>query len=132
MLVKTVMKTPVVTIAEDQSVSRARALLLREGMADLIVVRQGKPVGVLGDRELRLAPVSGGGRSDWQTLWDNLPVESVMTQSTLTVSAQSHVRDAIRVLCEGRVDSLPVVQDGEIVGIVTIAELLGLLSNLLE
>jgi CBS domain-containing protein len=132
MLVKTVMKTPVAIIADDQSVSQARELLLREGMSDLIVVRQGKPVGVLGDRELRLTPAAVDGRSDWQTLWDNLAVESLMTHSTLTVSAQSHVRDAVRVLSQGHVDRLPVVQDGEVVGIVTIADLVGLLSNLLE
>ena len=89
-------------------------------------------VGVLGDRELRLAPTSANGRSDWQALWDHLTVESIMTHSTLTISAQTHVRDAIRVLCDSHVDSLPVVQEGEIVGVVTIAELLSLLSNLLE
>ncbi len=132
MLVKTLMKTPVVTVTEDQPVWRARELVLREGLMDLIVLREGKPVGVLGDRELRLAPTSANGRSDWQALWDHLAVESVMTHSTLTISAQTHVRDAIRVLCDSHVDSLPVVQDDEIVGVVTIAELLGLLSNLLE
>lgn len=132
MLVKTLMKTPVVTVTEDQPVWRARELMLREGLMDLIVVRQGKAVGVLGDRELRLAPTPRNGRSDWQALWDHLTVESVMTHSTLTISAETHVREAIRVLCDSHVDSLPVVQDGEIVGVVTIAELLGLLSNLLE
>ena len=132
MLVKTLMKTPVVTVTEDQPVWRARELVLREGLMDLIVLREGKPVGVLGDRELRLAPTSANGRSDWQALWDHLAVESIMTHSTLTISAQTHVRDAIRVLCDSHVDSLPVVQDGEVVGVVTIAELLGLLSNLLE
>ena len=37
MLVKTLMKTPAVTIAEDQPVWKARELMRREGQTDLVV-----------------------------------------------------------------------------------------------
>lgn len=132
MLVKTLMRTPAVTIAEDEPIGRARELMLREGQTDLVVVRHGKPVGMLSEREARLVLTPSNDRSDWQALCDHLPVENVMTPSTLTVSAGSSVGDAISRLCASREGSLPVVQDGEIVGLITISDLLGLLGNLLE
>lgn len=128
MLVKTLMRTPVVTISEDGTVSEARALMRREGANDLVVTRGRKPVGVLGDRELGALT----SRSDWQTPWGHLPIENVMTQSTLTIASHSHIREAIRLLCEQRADCVPVVQDDEVVGIITVCDVLALVPDLLE
>ena len=51
-------------------------------------------------------------------------VEDVMTREVVTLGPDASFREAVRLLRQARVDALPVVEDGKVVGIVTESDLL--------
>ncbi len=55
MLVKDVMKSPVLTVGPEVALEDAYRLLLEKGIRHLPVVAEGKVVGILTDRDIRLA-----------------------------------------------------------------------------
>ena len=50
---------------------------------------------------------------------DTLSIDEVMTKKPYTVEADMHLSEALDLMIEKNVNALPVVEDGELVGIVT-------------
>jgi CBS domain-containing protein len=103
--------------AVDQVVTAARALT-SEGIGCLLVYdRRGGYVGILSERDL----VHGIARfGDAATA---MPISELMTPDVVTCHLDDRVRDALRVMTTHRIRHLPVEQDGTIVGIVSIGDL---------
>jgi len=54
-----------------------------------------------------------------------------MTKDPITIAPDASVREAVTILYSKRVSALPVVEGDQLVGIVTISDMLGLLNQLL-
>ncbi len=127
MLVKDVMHFPVETVSPETSLEGAYRLLLERGIRHLPVVEGGKVVGVITDRDIRLAtshlnpkgPCPGCTR-----------VGEVMTSPPITAHPLDPVEEAARVMRERKIGCLPVLEDGALVGIVTGIDLLDALLRL--
>lgn len=109
------MTRDVVTVPSTATVADALDMLNAHTIRHLPVVEGGKVVGILSDRDLRLAIT---GRPDETTVAD------VLTRDPVTVSPDATVETAARLLVDHNVGCVPVVEDGELVGIVTASDLL--------
>lgn len=109
------MTRDVVTVPSTATVADALDTLNAHTIRHLPVVDGGHVVGILSDRDLRMAMT---GRPDETTVSD------VLTEDPMTVPSAAPVEDAARLLVEHDVGCVPVVDDGELVGIVTASDLL--------
>ncbi|UWQ30930.1 MULTISPECIES: CBS domain-containing protein [unclassified Leisingera] len=122
MLVQVILKSKatngVVTIKPDASVSEAAKLLAENKFGSVVVSADGeKPDGILSERDIvrELAATGSGCLSK--------PVSEYMTRKLVTCTSQSNVGGVLQQMTEGRFRHMPVVEDGKLVGIVTLGDL---------
>ncbi len=134
-LLHQIMTTSVTTLPHDSSLLNAALLMRQTDLRHLPVVKNGAVIGLLSDRDLnRAAPSRSESLSEeeYNTIFKHTPIEKVMTKEPYTAQPDTPVRDVVHVLCERKIGAVPVVTEtGALVGIVTRADLLGLLQSLL-
>ena len=102
--------------------SRITDLMVRQAP----VVENGKVIGIITDRDLRLAVA--------QTVDGlSLSVASVMTPDPITVSPDMHLKEAARIISRNKFNALPVVgPDGGLLGLLTTTDILNGLVKALD
>lgn len=135
MLVKERMtRLPIVT-TPDLPVPEALHLMRQEHIRRLPVVdKKGHLVGIVSDRDLLLAsPSPATSLSAWEItyLLGKITVHDVMTKKVITVTEDSPIEDAARIMADSKIGGLPVVRDGALVGIITETDLFKLFLELL-
>lgn len=127
MRVQEKMRRDPMTVAPEESV-RSAWQLLREGrIRHLPVVEKGRLVGIVTDRDLRLAlpsPVQTGAVGELLQRLEQLQVEDIMTREVITVTPETSIEDAAWLLLSHRIGGLPVLEGEELVGIITETDLL--------
>jgi acetoin utilization protein AcuB len=130
MKVSELMSRNVVTVGTSDSCLEAVARMHKGGVRHLPVVdKQGALLGIVTDRDLRhhlFAPrvFNQVGTMAVDVLLKTVPVTAVMSSPVLSVESDDEVVDAARVMLEDKVGSLPVVENGRVVGIVTETDVL--------
>jgi CBS domain-containing protein len=106
-----------VTVDASDSVGAAVALLAERRIGAVPVMSEGAVIGVLSERDVlyRLA-------QDGAAMLD-ARVEAVMTSPAITVTRDLSVLNALALMTRRRVRHLPVVDDGRMVGFVSIGDL---------
>lgn len=133
--VRDVMTPNPVTIGPHQSIASALARMRRGHFRRLPVVERGKLVGIVTDRDLRLAMNSPYVlREGWYDtyLMEHIEVRSCMTPNPVTVSPDTPLVEAVRLMVTHKFGGLPVLEDGHLVGIITETDLMRYLIQLLE
>ena len=126
--VREVMTPAPVTIAPEAPLAAALAAMRQHEIRHLPVVDpDGRFVGIVTDRDLRQASFARF-RSLTEVSRD-LMVQDVMTCGVVTIDPRATVARAATVMFERRIGSLPVVENGQIVGILTERDLLKLLMR---
>ena len=125
-----------VTISPQETVGRAIDLMDRHAVRRLPVVRDGKLVGIITDRDVRrLAGRSSLklARTDRDEAYLQLPVEEAMTLTVITLRDFHTVEDAIRSMLKNKISGLPILdRDGKLAGIVSEQDVLKFCLELLE
>ncbi|AZH25873.1 CBS domain-containing protein [Haloplanus aerogenes] len=116
------MRTDVVTTAPETPVDKVAAVMRDENVGSVVVVADGTPVGLVTDRDIAVRVAAGG--EDPSTL----TAESAMTPDPVTVDDDTGVFDLCTTMCDHEVRRMPVTDDGELVGIVTLDDLIVLLT----
>jgi CBS domain-containing protein len=130
MRVSELMTRNVVTIGPSESCLEAVARMYRARVRHLPVVELGGAlVGIVTDRDLRHHLFSGRvfreiGSSTVDTLLRAVPVSEIMSKPVVTVGPHDDLADAARLMLEDKLGSLPVVEAGCLVGIITETDLL--------
>jgi acetoin utilization protein AcuB len=130
MLVRELMSRHVTIIALSDSCLDAVTKMHRMRLRHLPVVnREGLLVGVVTDRDLRRHLFSPDvfkevGTNSVETLLKSVRVAQIMSTPVITVGPNDDVVDAIRIMLENRIGSLPVVQTGHVVGMLTETDML--------
>ena len=118
MKVSDIMSDRVVTIDEREPVIAAARLPKRMNLGALPVTdRGGKLVGMLTDRDIVLRCVALGGDARTMTAGD------VMTRGVVTATPDVKVDDAAKRMGRGQVRRLPVVENGKLVGMLSLADM---------
>lgn len=121
------MNKELVVVTPDVPVKEAMRILQEKRIRHLPVVEEGRLVGIITDRDLRsVAPSPATSLSIYEInyLLDKLTVKEVMTKKVFTVSPETELEEAARLILGRRIGALPVVKDGTLVGIITETDLL--------
>ena len=130
MRVTDLMSRQVVTIGTSDSCLEAVLRMHRARVRHLPVVnRDGFLVGILTDRDLRHHLFSPGvfeklGATSVDVLLKAVPVVGIMSRDLITVEPDDDLAQAARMMREEKVGSLPVLEHGHVVGILTETDML--------
>jgi len=127
MNVRDLMTTGPITVGPETPVLDARQLMIDKRFRHVLIAEGPKLLGIVTDRDIRLnLPSPATSLSVWEInyLLARLTVASVMTKSLVTVSPRQDTRDAARLMLDHKIGALPVVDGGELVGIITETDLL--------
>jgi CBS domain-containing protein len=111
-------KGDTVTLVTPQApIAEAVAVLRREGIGALVVSRDGVAVdGILSERDI----IHGLDRMGPQLL--DAKVEQLMTRRVFTCTPRDSIADLMAEMTKRRIRHIPVVQDGELAGIISIGD----------
>ena len=115
------------TVAPKDSLQRVIELLRRRDIRTVPVVEAGKLVGIVTDRDVRqVAPAYPLFRDEDEIrrYTENLTVTAAMTADPMTVSPETPLVEAAKILETYRISSLPVVADLRVVGMLSVTDLL--------
>ncbi|WP_171121331.1 MULTISPECIES: CBS domain-containing protein [unclassified Ruegeria] len=122
MLVQTILKSKategVVTVTPDITVSEASKILAEKRIGTVVVSVDGGETasGILSERDIvRELAASGSGCL-------NRSVSAYMTSDLETATRQDSVQDVLQRMTTGRFRHMPVVEDGQLIGIVTLGD----------
>ncbi len=129
------MTRPVITMAEDQTLREAIALMQRHRIRHVPIVSGEAILGILTDRDVKRATpslLSGVSQAEFDQVLHTTTVSHVMTRNPYTITPSTSLRDAIKLMLDRRFSSLPVVEEGRLIGILTVTDLLRTLHEMLE
>ncbi len=133
-LVADIMTHNPVTVTPRNAIRTAINLMREGGYRRLPVVDRGRLVGIITDRDLRRAANSPFVvREQWYDnfILDHIEVGSCMTPNPLTIEPSVSIAEAARLMRNHKIGGLPVVSEGQLVGIVTETDLLDFLIEML-
>lgn len=130
------MKREVITIDEGDPVSLAFDLLLTNDIRHLPVLSNGKPVGIITDRDLNEALVppdpSKTHRRSYHRI-KNVKAKKIMTPNPIMIGPDAPIDQAARILLERKISCLPIRgPTGTLVGILTVTDLLRAFIEFME
>lgn len=120
------MSHPIISIAPDMPVHDALDMFKRERIRRAPVVKEGKLVGIVSDKDLlNASPSPASSLSVWEMnyLLSKITVSEVMTKNVLTVAEDTPIEEAARIMADNKIGGLPVLRDGHVVGIITETDL---------
>jgi acetoin utilization protein AcuB len=115
------MRKGVRTVGVDESAEEAWNRMKGNGIRHLVVLRNGKVAGVLSERDL------AGERGE--ALREGRTAGRMMTPMAITATPATTVQEAAGILRGRTIGCLPILEDGELRGIVTTSDLLDLLAR---
>ena len=105
------------TIAPHQMVLEALMVMAAKNVGALPVLEEGKVVGIISERDYARKLVLHG-RSSVGT-----PVRDIMVKPVITVDTHQTVETCMGIMSEKRLRHLPVVENGELIGLLSIGDL---------
>jgi acyl dehydratase/CBS domain-containing protein len=124
-IVEEVMRSPVETIAPEETVRTAATRLFERGIGSLVVCDNGRPVGIVTDVDISQLVSEGG---DPETI----TVDEVMGTPLVSIDCEAQIEDAAERMREHNIKRLPVLENEHVVGIVTTTDLANYLPHLVQ
>jgi acetoin utilization protein AcuB len=134
MLVGERMSHPVITIPPDLPIVDALNLMKRERIRRTPVVKEGKLVGIVSDKDLlNASPSPATSLSIWEMnyLLSKITVRDVMTRQVMTVTEDTAIEQAARIMADNKIGGLPVMSGDAVVGIITETDLFKIFLELM-
>jgi acetoin utilization protein AcuB len=125
--VRELMTPAPISVSPNTPVDEARALMQHHRIQHLPVLEDGRLVGMVSDRDIRLvlpSPATSLSVYEIGYLLTRLTVGEIMTYFPVTISADRLMAEAAKRILAYKVDALPVVEHGKLLGIVTRTDLL--------
>lgn len=101
----------------EASVYDALLLLAEKNVGALLVLQDGELVGIISERDYA-RKVALRGKVSVKT-----PVREIMTEKVITISPQTTVEEAMSLMTDKHIRHLPVVEEGKLVGVISIGDL---------
>jgi CBS domain-containing protein len=108
---------PVVSVHPSDTVLAAIKVLASEDVGAAVVLVDGKLAGIFSERDYTRKIVLKGRSSE------STRVEEVMTANVVCVSPRTKLRDCMALMTEKNIRHLPVLEEGRIVGMVSIRDI---------
>ena len=107
----------IVTAGPDTPIAEVVATLKAKGIGAVIVTGAGgAPAGILSERDIvRAMPEHG-------TTLPTMRASDLMTREVVTCTPEHSVDEIMKIMTEGRFRHLPVIEDGKLVGVISIGD----------
>lgn len=115
------------TVTPDSKLRQVIELMKTQNCRQLPVLENGKLVGIITDRDIRLvmnSPLVLHGRWQDEEILDQVTADTCMTPNPMTVSPDTPAYRAANMLSIYKFGALPVVEGDELVGIITVTDYL--------
>jgi CBS domain-containing protein len=106
----------IVSTRPDATIAEVAKLLRRERIGAVVVVEAGALCGIISERDL------ARGLADHGNELLEMKVAQLMTREVVTCAPEDHLDHLMRSMTEGRFRHLPVLRDGEMIGIISIGD----------
>jgi CBS domain-containing protein len=127
MLVRDVMSNPVVTMDEDESSNKAAANMDMHDLGAVIVTNKaGKSIGIITERDLVIRVIAKNLKPD------TVKAKEIMTTPLVTIEPEATISDAARRMTRLDIRRLGVIYKGNLVGIISSKDILGVMPELIE
>ncbi len=134
MLVKEWMSEDPIVLDENASIMKAVQIMKEHNIHRIPVLRQGKLVGIVTDRDIREATPSKATTLDVHELYyllSEIKVKDIMTPDPLTIHPDETVEFAAVIMLENRISGLPVIDyEGHVIGVITQTDIFKFLINI--
>jgi acetoin utilization protein AcuB len=130
LLVKDSMTREVATLSPQTTAGEALALCREKRIRHLPVLEGGRLVGIVSDRDLRLATPALGDAGRAEAL-GKISVSEVMARAVATARPDDPIEEAANAMRERKIGCLPVLEDDRLVGIITSSDVMGALVQLM-
>ncbi len=124
--VKDSMTVNVITAKPKDSVTEIADIMVKNGIGSVVITKGEKPVGIICERDLLDKVIS----SDLKP--SEVTAESVMVTDLITIGPSADMLDAMRRMIDNDIGHLPVIENGKLVGIVTVQDVLEVTPQILE
>ncbi len=134
MLVGERMSKPVITFSPDMPITEALNLMKKEHIRRAPVVKDGKLAGIVSDKDLLNAspsPVTTLSIWEMNYLLSKVTVSHVMSSNVMTITEDTPIEQAARIMADNKIGGLPVMRDGYVIGIITETDLFKVFLELL-
>lgn len=122
MKIEDITMRPPVTASPATTVSEAARLMAAHAVGSLVIAEGEQLVGIVTDRDLVLRVLARNLPSDTR-------VDDVMSMNVIALDAGADVRDALRAFSLHAVRRLPIVDHGRVTGLLSLDDLVVVLSN---
>jgi acetoin utilization protein AcuB len=121
------MTTDIITLTPDTTVLRAMSIIQQKGIRHLPVVEGKKVVGMVTNLDIQRVSASDASTLsvyELNYLLDKIKVSQFMTKKVFTVDPDEPIEAAAKLIYDHKIGSLPVVKNGELVGLLTSMDIL--------
>ena len=135
MLVRERMSTKPVTITADMSITEALRVMRQNQVRRLPVLdNEDRMVGIVSEKDLLYAspsPATSLSIYEMHYLLSRLRVTELMTADVVTVTPDTPLEEAARIMADNKIGGLPVMEGGRLVGIITETDIFKVFLELL-
>ena len=116
------------TLRQDDLLRQAVEVVMVRRIRHIPVLdEKGSLVGIVTDRDVQgtlPSPLSAAAPEEYEALLETTPLARIMTKNVITVGADDLAAEAVETLLADRIDGLPVLENGRLVGIFTVRDAL--------
>ncbi|XRO75294.1 CBS domain-containing protein [Methanocaldococcus sp. 28A] len=123
--VSEVMSFPVITATKDMTIYDVANIMSEKNIGAVVIVENNKPIGILTERDIVKRVVSKNLKPK------DVLVEEVMSKKIITIPQNVSITEAAKIMATHGIKRLPVVKDGELVGIITQSDIVKVSPELL-
>ena len=147
MIASEIMTTDVVTVSKEDTVKEVAKILTEEGISGVPVVEDGELVGIVSEGDL-VAHDKKLHFPNYVYFLDSVfylesfekfekdlkkvaavKIKDIMTEDVVTASLDTSVEDIATIITDEHINRLPIIKDGEMVGIVSRADIVKYMSE---
>lgn len=131
MYIGSIMHTNLITVSPETTLVEAKELIEKWAIDHLLVVNaKGKLVGILSDRDLKqnwASPANTLSTHELGYLLEKILVEMIMVKTVVTITTETTIERAAFIMQNHNINALPVMENEELVGIITTTDVMGVL-----
>ncbi|MBM3179647.1 MAG: CBS domain-containing protein [Chloroflexi bacterium] len=128
------MSHPVISVSPETPIHDALVMFKKEHIRRAPVIKNGKLVGIVSERDLLNAspsPVTSLSVWEMNYLLSKVTVKQVMSKKVRTIDVNTPIEEAARIMADSKIGGVPVMRSGAIAGIITETDLFKIFLELM-